>query len=334
MTRPRSRYLVRALRAAAREAVWLTCCRHEQGDRPNILLFATRRGGSTFAMELIGANRGVRPMNQPLETQSDNLTLAQALEIPRFRQGQITSLAGAEEERIERLVHALFDGEVVINAPTTPWRRDVDIVSDRVVLKLLDSKPVIGWFDERFDADIVYLTRHPIPQSISCIRNGWTLTVDAHLDDREFVDRWLTAATLAAAHDVMSSGSELDSFVLNWILENLAPLRLLPSHPDWLHVRYEDCVLDPVGTFERMADRLQLTDTERMREVLTRPSQSSRRSTADTRQAIESGEREALVVGWRDRIDADVELRINRLLETFEIDPAVLLPADVAAAES
>ena len=38
-------------------------------------------------------------------------------------------------------------------------------------------------------------------------------------------------------------------------------------------------MIDPRGTFELLADRLQLTDVDRMRPVLSRPSQSSRRST-------------------------------------------------------
>ncbi|MFK8022317.1 MAG: hypothetical protein AB8G26_00025, partial [Ilumatobacter sp.] len=127
MARHDPQYLKRAVRATVREAVWSTVLRHEQGDRRNILLFATRRGGSTFAMELIGANRGIRPLNQPLETQSRNLTFAQALEIPRFRQGQITSLDEHDADRVRDLVERIFAGDVVINAPTKFWRPDVDL---------------------------------------------------------------------------------------------------------------------------------------------------------------------------------------------------------------
>lgn len=326
MTRPDLRYVTRALRATAREAIWAATCRHVQGDEPNIFLFATRRGGSTFAMELIAANRGVRPMNQPLETQSDNLTMAQALEIPRFGQGQITSLDDHDAERLRVLVERIFAGEVVINAPTKFWRRDVDFVSNRIVLKLTDCKPVIGWFDETFDADIVYLTRHPIPQSLSCIRNAWTLTAGAHLDDPRFVDANLDDAALALSHDILAGGDELQKFCLNWALENVAPIRLLPTHPNWLHVRYEDCAIDPEGTLRTIAERLRLHDVERMNDVVDRPSQSSRRSTSATRAAIESGDGRSQALGWRDTIGVDDERRCNSMLEALGIDPALLLP--------
>ena len=56
------------------------------------------------------------------------------------------------------------------------------------VLKILDAKPLIGWFAETVPCDVVYLTRHPIPQSMSCLRNGWTLTAAAYLRDERFVE--------------------------------------------------------------------------------------------------------------------------------------------------
>ena len=324
MTRPDTLYAKRAVRAAVREALWASLLRHEQGAEPNILLFATRRGGSTFAMEIIAANRGVRPMNQPLETQSRNLTLAQALEIPRFRQGQITSLTDTDAPQMRRLVERIFDGEIVINAPTKLWNRDVDIRSDRLVLKLTDCKPVIDWFDQTFNADIVYLTRHPIPQSLSCIRNRWTLTVDAHLQDPAFVEAHLDSTTEALAHDVMSSGDQLQQFVLNWVLENVAPMRLLPERPDWVHVRYEDTVSNPHGVFEQLASRLRLTDRDRMEAVLSRPSQSSRRSTEATRRDIESGQGASTLARWQAEVGPEAIAGCDRVLDAFGIDRGLL----------
>lgn len=326
MARPDSKYFTRSVRAAAREAVWFALCRHEQGADPNILLFSTRRGGSTFAMELIGANRGVRPMNQPLGTLSRNLTSAQALEIPRFHEGQITSLSGANTERMGSLMERIFAGEVVINAPTKFWKRDVELKSNRLVLKITDAKPVIDWFDRELDAQIVVLTRHPIPQALSCIRNHWTLTVDAHLRDPAFVDANLSNAALAMAHDVMASGTDLQQFILNWALENVAPLRLLSERPEWTHVRYEDCVTDPAGTLQLLADRLNLNDVERMRAVLARPSQSSGRSTDATRRDIEAGRGAGTVTRWREQIDAETEAWCNDMLATLGIEPTLVSP--------
>ncbi len=329
MARPRTEYLVRSLRATAREAIWLMTTRHEQGERPNILLFATRRGGSTWAMELIGANRGVRSLNQALETLSRNITYAQALDLPRFRQGQIVSLNEHEQRELQRFVDGLFDGTIVANGPTAFWRQDHPWRSDRVVLKITDAKAMITWFDASFDADIVWLTRHPIPQALSCIRNHWTLTTDAYLDDRGFVETHLPDDP-GWVHDLRTSGSELDRFVLNWAIENLAPARALSDHPDWLHVRYEDCVTDPEATLERMADRLGLRDLDAMRATVTTPSGSSRRSTDATRASITAGA--AAAWRWVADVDPDDIARCHRLLERLDIDPELVGASTAEAA--
>jgi len=319
-TGPDLTYVKAAGRELLRETVWWATTRHRRGDRRDICLFATRRGGSTWCMELIAANRGVRSMNQPLETLSPNLTLSQALELPRFPHGQITSLSGPSAAAMERFVGRLLDGTLVVNAPTKFWRPGFRVRTDRVLLKITDAKAVIGWFDEHFDVDIVVVTRHPVAQALSCIRNAWTLTSDAYLADPAFCEANLGDAA-GRCHDVARSGSELERWVLNWALENVAPLRMLPSHPQWLHVRYENAVTDPDRELERMATALQLDDVEAMRTVLRRPSGSSSLSMGGTRNAIGRGDREAMVNGWRAKVDPADLVAAGRVLEGVGIDP-------------
>ena len=326
MSRPDRRYVGLAARSLADELLWYLTCIHQQGPEANILLFATRRGGSTFLMELISANRGVRSIDQPFEMSSAFPTAAQVADVPLFEDGQLTSLDERSARRLQSLTERILDGKVVVNAPRRVWRRDVEWRSNRLVLKILDAKPLIGWFAATVPCDIVYLTRHPIPQSISCIRNGWTLTSAAYVRDERFVEANLSDAALALAHDVMRSGTQLEQFVLNWALENVAPVRLLPDHPDWLHVRYEECVTDPSAVLDVVATRLGLADRERMQATLHRPSVSSGLSTKHTRELIEQRGAAGVVTGWRRDIDADAEASCNRMLETFGIDPDFVLP--------
>ena len=324
MTRPDPRYVRIAARTAAKELLWYATCRHQQGDRPNILLFATRRGGSTFAMELIAANRGIRSLDQPLEIHGPSTTAAQTARVPIYRQGQITSLDESSEPQLQKLMDDIFAGRVVINAPTRFWRTGALVRSDRLVLKILDAKPIIDWFDTHLDCRIVYLTRHPIPQALSCLRNRWSLTARAYLEDHRFVETNLSAGALALAHDTVRTGSELRRFVVNWALENVVPMRLLGDRPQWVHLRYEDCVTDPTGTLDRLAAHLDLPDTARMQAVVTRPSVSSRISTSDTRSTIASGRASQVVSRWRDEVDTTDRRWCDDLMETFGIDSAVV----------
>lgn len=327
MSRPDPRYLGLAARSFGEELLWYLTCVHKQGAEPNILLFATRRGGSTFLMELIAANKRIRSIDQPFEVSSEFATAAQVVDLPLFEDGQLSSLDERSARRLQSVTERIFAGKVVINAPRRVWRRDVAWRSNRLVLKILDAKALIGWFAETVPCEIVFLTRHPIPQSLSCIRNRWTLTASAYLRDERFVEANLSDTALATAHDVMRSGTQLEQFVLNWVLENVAPIRLLPDYPDWLHVRYEDCVTDPSGVLDTVATRLRLEDRERMQAMVQRPSVSSAMSTSQTRELIEQGRAAAVVTRWRRDIDGDVETWCNQLLETFGIDPKLVLPS-------
>ncbi|MCH7840011.1 MAG: hypothetical protein IID38_07225, partial [Planctomycetes bacterium] len=49
----------------AYEFAFRLLCRHRQGDKPNILLFCTRRGGSTWVLNTLAAHHGVRYVGRP-----------------------------------------------------------------------------------------------------------------------------------------------------------------------------------------------------------------------------------------------------------------------------
>ena len=102
-------------------------------------------------------------------------------------------------------------------------------------------------------------------------------------------------------------------------------MRQLADRPDWLHVRYEDCVTDPTGIVDVVADRLRLTDVEQMHATVNRPSVSSAMSTEQTRRLIETGHASDAVARWRQDLDDGIETWCDQLLEAFGIDPEVIL---------
>src|SRR5688500_11353042 len=112
-----------SLRAVAKESVWLTV-RYRQGDRPAIGLFCSRRGGSTWLMEIIGANRGVLPLNQPVEAFTPNLTPYQYARLPAFDRGVIVHPDAEEEAELKAYTDELLAGRMRVNAPHRFWRRD------------------------------------------------------------------------------------------------------------------------------------------------------------------------------------------------------------------
>ncbi len=302
-----------AWRYAIKEAIWLLG-RHRPGPSRDICLFSTRRGGSTWLMELMAVNRGVRYLDQPLSLHHPAPGHIRRLPIPN--QSQFTSLTEDEEPRVRAFIEDLFSGRLQVNAPWELWHPTFHWTTHRVVLKIIDAKPLIDWFDRTFDVHIVYSIRHPLPSSLSVIRNGWALTAQAYLRDPDFTTRWLDTDQIDFAWDVLRTGTPLQQHVLNWALENLAPLRLLPERPHWLYVSYEHATLDPEGIVHFLANHLNLADHDRMMKQVRAASRSTRKldSTYDPTHAAQ-----AQLGAWRKHVSDAEEKTAFMILDHLDI---------------
>jgi hypothetical protein len=314
----RSTNLRREARALYKEVVW-SFTRHRQGPRRNICLFATRRGGSTWLMETISANRGIRALDQPFSSATGTLTAGQFRAMPKFDGGMVIELDDEQAAQFRRYVDQVMNGALPVNAPTRFWARNFDFRSNRLLLKITDANSMIDWFDKTYDVDVLFLTRHPIPQALSCIRNGWTCNAGSFLRNPRFVGHHLGDDLAAYAGDVLATGSDLEKFVLDWTLENLVPIRLLEDRPHWSYVSYEQCVLEPEATMRDVAGALELADFEAMSRRQRRASRSSGFSTDATRARIAAGDRGSLVAWWRGHVGEAEERRVMALLERFGI---------------
>ena len=179
---------------------------------------------------------------------------------------------------------------------------------------------MMDWFDTHYDLDVVYLVRHPVPQSLSCIRNGWGTSTKAYLRNEWFVEEVISdPATVDMARRVADQGTDLERMVLNWTIENLYPLKVLADRPHWLALSYEETVLDPEKTFARVSERLSLTDTDRMRRAAARASASSGLSQRETVAAIAAQDEDQMVDRWREQITESDRSDVARILDTFGV---------------
>jgi hypothetical protein len=311
--------LKHAARALLKEAVWWATNNHHPGTQPDIALFATRRGASTWLMELLAANPGVKALNQPVEITTGVLTPGQARRIPKFHLGEIVHLDAVTEPMLRSYLDTVFSGAVPVNAPVRVWRAEFHLRTDRLLLKILGAKSIAPWIDDNYRVDVVHLLRHPIPQSLSCLRNGWTLTLPAFLDSQWFVANYLGEHE-GFCRDVMTAGPSLEAFVLNWVCENLVMLRAAPTRPAWIRVRYEDLLVDAATELRRVAAVLDLPDVGAMERQLSAPSVTSGRSTSERRSAMVSGDRRALVGDWRAKVDDDSLAASNAVMDRFGVD--------------
>jgi hypothetical protein len=307
-----------SVRSTLKELVWLTTS-YEQGRDPNICLFATRRGGSTWLMEVIAANRGVRSLDQPFEILTPNLTPTHYRLLPKFDAGQLVRPDETQEAELRRFVDRVMSGEFSANAPYAFWRRDFARKANRLVLKIVDAKAMMDWFDRSYHARIVYLVRHPVPQSLSCLRNNWGLTARAYLRNEWFAEEVLGPDLMSSAESVLGNGSELETMVLNWVLENFYPLKVIRDRPHWICLSYEECVRDRTKAIETLALRLNLADKDRMAAAASSASRSSGHSTQTSRSAVERGDTTRQLEAWLGEVSRDDAQRCRSVLQRFGI---------------
>ena len=291
--------------------------RHSPGPDRNLLLFASHRGGSTWIMQVLGTQTGLRALNEPFSVYQGGALCP--IRVPRTAAGHLISFSDSDEEaRVRSYTDDLLSGALAAGAPTRFWARSYPRKSQRILIKDLHAKALIDWFDRNFDVEIIYLVRHPIPQAMSCIRNRWGASAYAYLRDPSFAGV-LGSQLKQYGERVLQQGTPLEHHVLTWVLENYAGLRLLNQKPHWVFVSYEECVLEPDSTLQRVATRLNLGDVGKMRSEMNVPSHSSKMSLASTREQIRLGNSKSVLNGWRQEVSDGQERALLGILDRFEV---------------
>ena len=302
----------------AKELIWRYAIHFKPTKRP-ICLYASRRSGSTLLMEVISVNAGVMFSDQPFclyTASSANLN-----RLPLFPYGQLAFPDPEEEAILHSYVDGILSGRVRANIPWKFWSKEFHFWNDRICLKITDAKAMANWIDTQFDVHTVVSTRHPIAQAVSVSNTGWLTTGKGFLRNSKFVERWLTDELESFCWDVYRNGGEIQRRVVDWALENLPLLSLLPERKHWLYISYEDLIAHTEAAVKYLCDELQLDSRQAMVNRVAKPSRSTRReSTAERKQLIHQRNREQLLNSWRSNI-TDGELRsCFKILDRFEID--------------
>ncbi|MEZ4826789.1 MAG: sulfotransferase domain-containing protein [Bacteroidia bacterium] len=288
---------------------------HNPGKEKNVFLFSTPRSGSTWLTEIIAAQPGFKMVKEPFNLRnpvvSDHLGFSEWNEMfDESKRGQIS-----------RYVQEFLKGK----DNDLRWKRPAPfsdlwhLKTDRIIFKILFSgEDFIGWFQEQFDGQIVYLLRHPIPVSFSRSKSP-RLPSFLYSDFRKN----LSDKEYKTGVDILNKGTDYERAVLDWTLQNLMPLRQM--QPDWLFISYEQLVLEPEKMVAHMVSQLGFKDPEQMLSRINKASASSRKSEKESQAVLLDPEqikrnRRWLVEKWKAKISPEEEKRTFEILEAFGID--------------
>jgi hypothetical protein len=286
---------------------------HRQGPDPNIFLFATARGGSTWVMEILASQPGIKYYDEPFNIRRDNVQRTGL-----FPTWETLMPDTGDPERITGFLEALAAGRhPAMNPP--PFRRNHRWRTSRIVFKIHEAEHLMGTIAQRCNGTIVYLLRHPIPTTQSRrVFPRLELFAASPFYERLFDD----PARVREIRAVAAGGTHLQRGIVSWAYENLIPL----TRPDFdgLVVSYEELLLNPERSCDLLLQRLNLPDRAAMLNAFDMPAANITMSNADTLTLMNDEDhrrrRAQLVLKWKGRVSAADEAEVTRILDLFGLD--------------
>ncbi len=244
-------------------------------ERP-LLIFTTRRSGSTLLLHMLYTQPHTDYVNEPLNMWllHPHYTL-----LPHPPLGKFVTLNDAEAVRLQQYLSRVLSGRLRVRNQWAFWRPYYSFVVHRLIIKVLNANVLIEWFSRAFDVDIIYLVRHPVAVASSIIRQGWEGIADAYLHDNLFCEAHVGKDLCVFAREVWVSGPPLQRFVLEWVLENLVPLRSLAMLPIGL-ITYEEIVTQPHRVARWLSEKYGFPKPEEMYRRVRFPSPTTAKSSS------------------------------------------------------
>jgi hypothetical protein len=286
---------------------------HRQGPEQNILLFATARGGSTWVMEIIASQPGMKYYDEPFNIRRDNVQRTGL-----FPDWESIMPDSGDADVIVRYLNDLAAGKYrYMNPP--PMRRNHRWLTNRIVFKIHELEHLIGTIAKRCNGTVLYLLRHPVPTTMS--RRTFP-RLDLFLRSQYYARLIGDEARRRTIHRIAETGSHLQRGVVSWCYENIVPLRF----PDFegLFVTYEELVLNPERAATLLAERLSLPDREALLRTFSQPSTNINMSSKQTRSLMAESDhrqrRRHLVEKWVASITPRDEAHVTEIMEMFGLE--------------
>lgn len=307
-----------------REVLFRLLCSHKPGDKPNILLFCTRRSGSTWVLNTLSAHPGMRYVGKPF---LQGLRSRHKAMIPDLNKAagdttghnfeQFVGFSEQELTAFDAFARKLLLAEIEVY-PTLNLRGEYfHRKTDRVVYQVTNAIALADRLSEQLPVQSALLLRHPISNALSIMKAGWADECNDFLMHEGFRDGVLTGEQIDLAKKVMDQGDALAKHVLDWCFKVMLPLRALERGraKDWLVMTYEQTAQEPEQAVHRMADHFGLTDIQSMLSQVKRPSRTVTSSTVE-----KVADKDYLIGRWQKQVDPETRAELFKIVRAFEID--------------
>ena len=287
---------------------------HTVGTKKDIFLFATPRGGSTWLMEIIASQPGMKYYDEPLNIRRHNVRKTM-----KFNNWNELMPDQHREQEIIQYLQDIKNGKFRFMNPP-PLRKNYRLFTDRIVFKIHELEHMINDIRNTCDAYILYLLRHPIPTTLS---RAVFPRLEYFLKSNYYRENFLNNGQFKAIKEICEKGDHFQKGIVSWCFENIAPLQTT-DNKDWLFISYEELLLNSEKCCHTLAEALQLDRPDKMLEALNAPSANIAMSKKDTLKILqdtdEKRRKSNLVTKWKSKVTEQQEREAFNILDLFNID--------------
>lgn len=285
---------------------------HRAGSKPDVFIFTAARSGSTFLMELLQSQDGIKVCSEPLNIRVAHIK--KQLEVNSW--GDL--LPGPQrQERVLEYFQGIAENKITF-FNQHPFKRGYRFFTSRIVYKVLHSgHDMITEIRKKFDAKIIYLLRHPIAVTLS--REEYPRLYFFLLNNE--YRKFFSAEQIALAEKIITNDDPFEHGILDWCFQNYPALNA-PDRINWLTVTYEEIITNPEAVSQVLTQFLDLDHPERIANIIRRPSLTVSKSDAETKKFFDEkqSDHKWLIRKWRKRISEQQLYNAFEILHTFNIE--------------
>lgn len=288
---------------------------HKQKKR-DVLILSSPRSGSTWLMELLSYEKYTKYVDEPLS--KDIIDIKNFL--PMKTWWNYLSLDNTES----KILKNYFNNDDIIRCfgPANILKKNYSYFTNRRILKVIRANALIEWFENEFDFNIIYLVRHPISQSLSCMARKHHCEIPEYLENKKFKKKVLTKKQIEHSKKVLKSELKLEKYVTEWCLDNIVPLNYIKENKKnkIFVLSYEELVLKTERILKLINDLYDFSDYEIMLKKIKNPSKVTNSSTLKTKNKIIEGDRSFLISKWRKEVNKKYEKKLMEIPKLFNIN--------------
>jgi hypothetical protein len=298
---------------------------HIQGKKKNIFLFATARSGSTWLMEIIASNPGIKYYDEPFNIRRPNVK-----KYGRFKYWSELMPDSDNKEAIFDYLYKLTNNNIKFVNPA-PFRKNHSFISERIIFKIHELEHLINEIAEEFNGKVVFLIRHPIATSLS--RKVFP-RLEQFRKSKVYNEKYLGMEKVEEIERLLDRGSKLQKGIVSWCYQNIIPLKFA-ENSDWLFITYEELVLNPLLCCKLFIEELDLDSIKAMMKCVNEAAANiklSDKETIDLFKVKNNSKRKLKIIQkWKKYVKEEEEKKLFEILDIFGLD--IYIPKRIIAIE-